>query len=188
MRAAPWAACMEGRTYYWRPTVEQAINWSTTLGQMVAHPPTFRGNVAAMQRANPNLILGTYTNTVLLDTTQAGVGNLPEDAFSHDADGNRITVSDATFTNLLHPLSEDAIRFKINDAIARHSTSGYPDLYMDVAGSGPLGRYSSSPPIDPRTGQTWTVSEWYDAIAALEKAVHEGVQSASGKPTKLILN
>src|SRR5262245_61225132 len=124
MRATPWAAAFEGRTYYWRPTVEQAINSASTVGTLLAHPPTYRGNVAAMQRANASLILATYTNTCLLDTTQSGVSSLPEDAFSHDADGNRITVSDATFTNLLHPLSEDAVRFKVNDAVARMSMSG----------------------------------------------------------------
>jgi hypothetical protein len=126
-----------------------------------------------MKTANPSLQLYVYAKGAF--TYDA---NLPEVAYSHDATGKRIKSIDFG-TYLLNPLAPEALANQILRAGDLLRSSGYDGVFLDTLGPAAINPgFVTSLPVDPRTGQVWTASDWVKATAALAG----GVQAALGVP------
>jgi hypothetical protein len=171
-----------GRMRPWSPqymngsqtvTLSQAVATAKAFNVIVAVPKVYKGYVSAMKAANPNLQLFVYAKGMFTYDT-----SLPEAAYSHDASGNRIQgVHFPTW--LLNPLSSQAVSAQVENAKQQLASSGYDGVFLDTLGPAALNpTFVKALPINPNTGQVWTVGDWVKASAGLAGKV----AVALGKP------
>jgi hypothetical protein len=156
----PWSVqYMNGPT---QVTLDEAVATGTTFNAIVALDKVYRQYVSQMKAANPNLQLFAYMKGVFTyDTT------LPEVAYSHDIDGQRIRSVDFG-TWLLNPLAPEALANQVSRATDVLASSGYDGVFLDTLGPAALNpSFVTGLPVHPATGQVWTVPEWVAATAAL---------------------
>ncbi|MBA3286753.1 MAG: hypothetical protein H0U21_01835 [Acidimicrobiia bacterium] len=118
---------------------------------------TFAEHAAAMRAANPRLRLIAYMNGAM--SKPGDRASMPESWFMHDANGNRVRnlyfdlhymdVGNSGWRNWVAQRCADWIRM-----------SGFDGCWLDDLGAGNLGTNLSAWPIDPRTGQRVTESNW----------------------------
>jgi hypothetical protein len=156
-------------------TLDEALATANAFGAVVATPRVYRPYVSQMKAANPNLVLFVYMKGIFTYDT-----SLPEDAYSHDANGARIAGLQFPGTWLMNPRSPDAVAYVSRRAIDLVRASGYDGVFLDTLGPAALNpSFVQSLPIDPLTGVVWTVGDWVTATAALAGQV----AAALGKPT-----
>ena len=154
-------------------TLDTAVSTATSFNVIVALPSVYRSYAADMKAANPNLTLFAYMKGVFTyDTT------LPEAAYSHDANGQRIQGKKYP-TWLLDPTSSEARSAQVLVARGALKRSGYDGVFLDTLGPAAVSpEYVQSVPINPATGAPWTARAWVHATAHLA----DYVTNAVGKP------
>lgn len=144
-------------------TADQARTIATRFDVVVANRFSLVPHVSLMHSVKPDLKILVYLNG-----TYSRPGEVyPEDLYSHDAAGRRITAnSDGGL--LMHP-GRAAWRNEVgSDCTRRRAQSGYDGCYVDVLGLAPLSlSYGSGLPVRPQTGAVWTATEWLEATAAI---------------------
>jgi hypothetical protein len=171
-RIRPWSVqYMDGNVTV---TQAQAVATAKTFDAIAALPKVYSAYVSAMKAANPNLQLYVYAKGMFTyDTT------LPESAYSHDANGNRI--QGMTFaTWLLNPNSPAAVTAQATAAQSALAKSHYDGVFLDTMGVAALnvGQFVRAAPVNPATGQVWTSSDWMQATANFGGQI----ATALGKP------
>jgi hypothetical protein len=104
---------------------------------------------------------------------------LPEAAYAHDVNGNRIQgVQYSTW--LLNPLAPEAVSAQTTAAQNALSQSGYDGVFLDTMGTAALnvGQFVKAAPVNPSTGQLWTANDYMTATANFGGQI----ASALGKP------
>jgi len=179
MVAQPWACQFIGDNRKTMPQTE-AVQNAQDFDLLVAHEAIYKPHVAAMKEANPDLKLLVYVNSTFTYRT-----NLSASAYAKDKNGNRITAQGWSSTYLLDPSNSAARTFKQQEAKDLLAKSGYGDLYLDVAGFGPLSpTYVSGLPINTATGKVWEKTDWAKAL----NAHITGIRSAVGPSLYIITN
>jgi hypothetical protein len=163
-RVRPWAA--QWTDHENSLTEMQALADAKNFALVIAHPGPYTDYVVKMKTTNPWLVLAVYVNGTFTFRT-----DLPESAYSHDADGDRISPIPFPGTFLLDPSSPYVIDFKKTEATNLLRRSGYDGLLIDCTGLGPLNlSYVNALAINPATGEVWTPQDW---LAAVGKLVNE---------------
>jgi hypothetical protein len=152
-----------------QPSTAEAIARAQQFDVITAGAHQYRGNVAAMKAANPNLLLQAYVNGT--HTRDAG---LPEAQYCHDATGGRITTNGLWSGNILmNPANEGwrtTLLAQVTDVLAR---SGYDGVFIDVLGRGALQYNVTGACIDPRTGRAYTAADWERDTSELARSIKE---------------
>src|SRR5262249_28279490 len=129
-------------------TQDEALATARNFDVIVAHDRVLTPYLAAMRAANPSLLVFAYQKGIFTYDS-----NLPEGAYSHDIDGNRVTGVRFPGTFMLNPLSPDVVSYELRKANSVIASSGYDGVFLDTLGPATLSTtYVSSLPIDPRTG------------------------------------
>ncbi|CAN5818123.1 hypothetical protein BH23ACT12_BH23ACT12_18370 [soil metagenome] len=156
-----------------RPSLAEAIEDAVSFDLITPLKGSYRKFVPEMKAANPDLVLLSYMNGTLSQSTEGDV--YPDEWHLKDANGNRV-VSESWGNYLMDPTSEGWITSRIAQATEFIEFSGYDGVIMDVMGTAPIGEsYSSGVPINPVTGRPWTKAEWLDATSALAARVKSAV-------------
>ena len=152
-----------------QPSTAEAVARAQQFDVITAGAHQYRGNVAAMKAANPNLHLQVYVNG-----THTRDGALPEAQYCHDAAGSRITTNGLWSGNILmNPANagwRTTLLATVNDALAR---SGYDGVFIDVLGRGALQYNVTGSCIDPRTGSAYTAADWERDTSELARSIKE---------------
>jgi hypothetical protein len=162
-RIRPWTMQFVGGGGTATVSKEQALRDARHFDLLMAHAPVYQPYVSAMKSENPRLQLFAYMNSTFTYRT-----DLPESAYSHDAEGNRIYPYEWPSTFLLDPTSPIALDFQERRASLVMRQSGYDGLFADVTGLAPLSlSYVNALPINPSTGEVWTPTEWLEAVGVV---------------------
>jgi hypothetical protein len=144
-------------------SVDQAVAAAKEFDVIAALPKVYRSFVGQMKAANPKVLLFAYMKGVFTYDT-----NMPEAAYSHDVGGNRIHGLKWPGTWLLDPTSSVTVTKQIDNAQQVLAQSGYDGVFLDTLGPAALNpTFVSSLPVNPTTGQVWTVGGWVKATARL---------------------
>jgi hypothetical protein len=155
-------------------TSSQAVATASAFDTIVALKKTYAQYVAQMKSANPKLQLFVYVKGIFTYDR-----SLPESAYSHDRNGNRIQGKQYA-TWLLDPLSPAALSAQVLVATSFLRQSGYDGVFLDTLGIAALNpEFVKSVPIDPNTGQAWTPLDWVNATGRFAGQL----KAAIGKPT-----
>ena len=169
-----WAAdFMAGVTTVTR---ERAVRQARHFDMIVALKGTYAKYADDMRAANPNLTLLVYLNGVM---AQANEGSkYPDGWYATDAQGDR--VKSLGFGNyLMKPNHPGWVRDVADRCTSFLHESGYDGCFLDVLGTAPLNPYYvTSPPIDPRTGATWTEGAWLAATGRISEATRAAAGTA----------
>ena len=107
----------------------QAVDLARKFDLMIAYATQLRGQVPAMRAANPNVRVFVYTNGI---ATQPST-SYPDDYYSHDAGGNRITIRQFG-TYLMNPSSQGWRKVLEDQCTSLLQRSGYDGCYIDTLG------------------------------------------------------
>jgi hypothetical protein len=155
-------------------SLSEAVATARAFDVIVALPKAYAPYVAQMKAANPNLQLFTYAKGMFTYDT-----SLPDAAYSHDKSGRRIHGLQYS-TWLLNPNSSQAVNAQAKAAQRLLARSGYDGVFLDTLGPAALNpSFVSGLPVNPATGQVWTVSDWMTASASFAGRI----AAAIGKPT-----
>ena len=156
-----------------RPTLAEAVEDAALFDLITPLKGSYRKYLPEMKAANPDLVLLTYMNGTLSQSSEGDV--YPDDWYLKDAAGNRV-ISEGWGNYLMDPTSEGWINSRIVQAGDFMEFSGYDGVIMDVMGTAPIGEsYTSGVPINPATGQPWNKAEWLNATSALAARVKTAV-------------
>ena len=174
---SPWAVESENPNPSQKPVaVATAVKDAHDFNLIIAHPVDYQGDVAQMRAANPRLVLLAYENATFAQKAQ-GAG-LPESAFSHDKNGNRIK-NPATGDLLMDPSNQAWITTRMFECKSFVASTGYDGCYLDLLGLAPLKTpFVSGVAINVATGQPWTPAQWLQATGWLAGAVRAAVHPA----------
>lgn len=162
--ALTWAPTFMADTHvYTRAEAIEIANRHDLVGAM---PIAFRDHAAAMRAANPDLTLVSYVNGTLAKASK--VSHLPETAFAHDAQGQRIT-SQIWGTTVMAPTSPDWRREIDGECRERSDLGGYDGCMVDSMGLGifAANQNFTGVPVNPATGAAYTQLEYRNALAGL---------------------
>jgi hypothetical protein len=152
-----------------QPTTAQAVARAERFDVITAGAHQYRGNVAAMRAANPNLVLRAYVNG-----THTRDADLPEAQYCHDQAGRRITTNGLWAGNILMDPANASWRTtllaEVNDVL---TTSGYDGVFLDVLGRGALHYNVTGHCINPRTGGEYTTADWERDTSELARSIKE---------------
>jgi putative glycosyl hydrolase-like family 15 (GHL15) protein len=157
-------------------TRERAVRQARHFDMIVALKGTYARFVDAMRAANPDLTLLVYLNGVM---AQANEGSkYPDSWYATDAHGNR--VKSLGFGNFLMKPNHPGWVQDVADRCTSYLTeSGYDGCFLDVLGTAPLNPwYVTSPPINQRTGTTWTEGAWLAATGDISQATRDAAGHA----------
>lgn len=156
-------------------TKAQAVAIADRVDLVTATKRTFVPYMADMKAANPDLRVLVYLNAAFVASGSA----YPEHWYAHDAQGQR--VRSTKWGNFLMDLSRSKWASEVA-ALCQQTLAdtGYDGCYLDMLGTAPLNPgYTTSLPIDPRTGKVWTDKAYMTATAKIA----ETVRSVSGRYT-----
>jgi hypothetical protein len=172
-----------GRVHMWSPqfmngakqiTAAEAVSNARAFDVIAGLEKVYRPYVSQMKAANPKLDLFLYQKGMFVYNA-----SLAESAYSHDAQGRRITGVHYPGTYLLHPLSPKALAYEIDEAKQGLASSGFDGIFLDTLGPAALNpTFVSALPINPGTGKVWAVGDWVKATAGLAGQL----AAAIGKP------
>ena len=140
---------------------------------IAAMPKRFSpAQIRLMKAANPKLELAVYRNATF------GPGNLTEDMYAHDANGERIHAIRWPTTYLMELGSAGWQRKVASSCVDQVRASGYDYCYLDVLGNAPIisEGYINAWPVHP-DGTRWTPQEWITWTAQIS----QGVTNAMGR-------
>src|SRR5205823_555488 len=104
---------------------DQAVAAAREFDVIAALPKVYRPYVRQMKAANPKLLLFVYAKGVVTYD-----GTLPEAAYSHDLQGNRVQGRQYPGTWLLDPTSPIAAASQIDNAQRLLAQSGYDGVFL----------------------------------------------------------
>jgi hypothetical protein len=152
-----------------QPTAAEAVARAREFDVITAGPTQYRGNVAEMHAANPDLVLHAYVNGTHTRNT-----GLPEAQYCHDASGARITTNGLWSGNILMNPGNLGWRTTLHANVkAALIQSGYDGAFLDVLGRGALQYNVTGRCIDPRTGREYTIADWERDTSELARAIKE---------------
>ena len=155
------------------PTLAEALEDAAAFDLITPLKGTYRKFVPEMKAVNPDLILLSYMNGALAQSSEGDV--YPDEWYLKDATGARV-VSGSWGNYLMNPASEGWIGNRISTAQEFIAFSGYDGVLMDVMGTAPIDEdYSSGVPINPATGQAWTKAEWLAATSNVAARVKTAI-------------
>jgi hypothetical protein len=112
----------------------------------------------------------------MFDLTKGGTA-YPASWYAHDAQGNRVQ---SPYGNYLLDPSNQAwdteVAHQCTEIIAQ---SGYDGCFLDTLGTAPLDpAYVTGLPINPSTGQVWTIPQWIAATSAVARTAQDSNPNA----------
>jgi hypothetical protein len=158
-------------------TIAEAVARARRFRVIAAHPWTYRGDVQAMRRAAPDLVLLAYVNGTLAQRSQGGT--YPRTWYLRDAAGQRVRSLDWG-NYLMDPRNPGWIADRVDRCRHLIQESGFDGCLVDMLGTAPIHEgYVTAAPIDPETDDPWTPDAWLAATAGLGAAVRQGNLGAS---------
>jgi hypothetical protein len=151
-------------------TLEQAIALAKSTDLVVDVPQDLGGYVPAMKAANPNLKVLVYLNGTFAQHSQ--LNSYPSAEYMRNASGG--VVESGGWGNYLMQFEDTTWQ---NDRAATCQSliatgPGYDGCFIDMVGSGALiPNYLDTAPINPATGQVWTVTDWTNNVATLLQTI-----------------
>jgi hypothetical protein len=153
-------------------TAETAVMQAREFDVIAAHPWTYRGDVARMRRARSSLTLLAYLNGTFAQAVQAHA--YPSSWYLRDAAGHKVR-SLQWGNYLMDPTNPGWIADRVARCRRSVRTSGDDGCMVDMLGTAPLyDWYVTGAPIDPTTGERWTVAAWLAATTRLAAEIRAG--------------
>ncbi|GAB2755397.1 hypothetical protein GCM10027020_04540 [Nocardioides salsibiostraticola] len=146
-------------------TAAEARRLANRFDLVAAVPYGLKDHSAAMRRENNKLSLLAYSNATLAPQNIAGA--LPEEAFAHDSNGNRIkAIGWNTFQmEPDHPAWREAAD---NMCVTRNAVGNFDGCLVDMLTLGIFAKgYFTGNPVNPKTGVEYTQTEYRSALTAL---------------------
>ncbi len=161
----PYAASFMGKGGGTALTPAQALDLASRYDLVAAQRGQYVNHVATMRGANSRFRIVGYQNAAFVDARLGAA--FPDSWYARDAGGNRVRASDSK--NYMMQIGLPAWQdYLAEDCSALLAATGFDGCILDVLGTGPLlGRYSTSQPINPATGQAWTTADWIKATTAI---------------------
>jgi hypothetical protein len=155
--AADWGGAAAKRTAAgWQAA---AMNDSVLIGEA----GVYKKWIPQLKAWNPNVTILEYNLGPYLQKGSANYNTvLASDPswFAHDARGNLINLPSFPNNYLMDPGSAGYRAWHSQQLAASVAEYGFDGAMDDSMGAGPLGSYSSSPPINPATGALYTATAW----------------------------
>ena len=146
-------------------TRAEALALARRFDLVSAMPYGLRDHSAAMRAANPDLTLLAYSNATL--ARQAPSAGLPETAFAHGPDGERIKAN-GWDTWLMQPDNTQWRTAADRLCRDRSALGGFDGCLVDMLTLGIYARgYMTGTPADPATGRLYTQREYRDLMVGL---------------------
>ena len=157
-------------------TEAQAVEDARLFDLITATKNAYRGYVGAMKQVNPDVILLTYLNAAFAQKNQGSA--FPASWYARDELGRKIQ-STAFGNYLMNPSHPGWIDNRVRLCVDLLQSTRYDGCALDMMGPAPLlSGYTTSLPINPATGKTWTKSEWMAATDNLARQVKKAVAPA----------
>jgi hypothetical protein len=157
--AADWGGAASKRTAAgWQAA---AMNDSVLIGQA----GVYKKWIPQLKAWNPNVTILEYNLGPYLQKGSANFNTiLANDPswFAHDARGNLINLPSFPNNYLMDPGSAGYRAWHSQQLAASVAEYGFDGAMDDSMGAGPLGKYSSSPPVNAATGALYTATQWLD--------------------------
>jgi hypothetical protein len=158
--AADWGGAASKRTAAgWQAA---AMNDSVLIGQA----GVYKKWIPQLKAWNPNVTILEYNLGPYLQKGSANFNTiLASDPswFAHDARGNLINLPAFPGNYLMDPGNAGYRAWHSQQLAASVAEYGFDGAMDDSMGAGPLGSYSSSPPVNPATGALYTATSWLNA-------------------------
>jgi hypothetical protein len=172
--AADWGGAAAKRTAAgWQAA---AMNDSVLIGEA----GVYKKWIPQLKAWNPNVTILEYNLGPYLQKGSANYNTvLANDPswFAHDAKGNLINLPSFPNNYLMDPGSAGYRAWHSQQLAASVAEYGFDGAMDDSMGAGPLGSYSSSPPVNPATGALYTATAWLNNQVLLlnsDKAALDG--------------
>lgn len=167
-----WTAANEGPATV---TLEQALATARQFDVISARPGTYAPYLTAMRQANPRLKVLVYMNGGYAQSSEGT--KYPADWYALDALGRKIR--SLNFGNyLMRPNSTGWVASRVAECKERLAKTPFDGCMIDMLSTAPLlSTYGTGVPINPATGQVWTVADWLAACANIATQVRQ----ATGK-------
>jgi hypothetical protein len=152
---------------------KKAVKHALNNDLLTAHVRAYKGDVAAMKRANPRLIILAYMNALYAHTKEGD--KYPADWYMRDSKGDRVRNRN-TGNWLMNPAKQGWIDNRIAECKSRMRESGYDGCSLDMLGlaSLSLGYVNARPAHED--GSLWTADQWLDATARLARSINKAVK------------
>jgi hypothetical protein len=166
----------ENESFAGARSLEQALADAENYDMITARLNSYKGHVAAMTAANPDLVIIAYLNGTFAQKTEGT--KYPESWYARDAYGRKVT-SKGYGNYLMDPRNPEWIQNRTAFCNTLMQSTGYGGCMLDMLGTAPtMPSYVSSPPVDPRTDALWTAVDWQAATTALAAQVDGGTNGA----------
>lgn len=165
-----WAAENEDARHDW--TRDEAVAQATHFDAILSstYPPdyivSYKGNVAAMKEANPNLLLMAHVNGSHVWEHDDRVA-WPTESYLYDAQGRKI-IQPAWDTWLMNVFDPTWVNRRPNECLEILELTGYDSCYLDSLATWAL-QGNSAMPVNPNTGKQMTAPEWLAATTEVAK-------------------
>ena len=156
---ADWGGAASKRTTAgWQAA---AMNDSVLIGQA----GVYKKWIPQLKAWNPSVTILEYNLGPYLQKGSANFTTVLADDpswFAHDAKGNLINLPAFPGNYLMDPGNAGYRAWHSSQLAASVAEYGFDGAMDDSMGAGPLGSYSSSPPVNPATGALYTATQWLD--------------------------
>ncbi|MDQ2757190.1 MAG: putative glycoside hydrolase family 15 protein [Actinomycetota bacterium] len=161
----------------WSVTKDQAIADAREFGVIAAKPDIYAAYLPAMKAANPSLVVVAYMNASMARPTEGST--YPAGWYVRDASGVQVR---SKYSNYMMDVRKPGwILNRTNECKRILVTSGYDGCMLDIMGPGvvngpfgPTGQVDRQP-VDARTGQNWTFSDWMAGTTHLADVMQTSV-------------
>lgn len=161
----------------WSVTRDQAVADATEFGVIAAKPDIYAAYLPAMKAANPSLVVVAYMNASMARPTEGST--YPAGWYVRDASGVQVR---SKYSNYMMDVRKSGwILDRTNECKRILALSGYDGCMLDIMGPGvvngpfgPTGQVDRQP-VDARTGQNWTFSDWMAGTTHLADVMQTAV-------------
>lgn len=170
------------------PSIQYSVDRAHDFDFIVAQAPTngklaYQGHVNAMLNEKANLYLMVYINLWHHNKRPGEPGGVDADWYVLDANDDLATGSGLWSGNyLMNPRKGGWVEYQIALAAARFTSSGYPHLYVDGGGLGPLATTKRA--IDPDTNDPWTKDDWVEDIKPVWAQLRDDTRIGGHNPVR----
>ncbi|MDX6324714.1 MAG: hypothetical protein QOK15_1068 [Nocardioidaceae bacterium] len=165
--ALPWSyqATTGGATY----TKTEAVAQAKAFNIIAANRNAYQNAVPAMRTANPDLKLLAYVNGAYAQRSEGT--KYPDSWYLRAKDGSK--VRSRAYGNFLMRVGLSGwIQDTANRCLSVINHQNYDGCFIDMMGTASIRPvYVNSVPINPKTGKTFTDSEWLTLTSALSAKV-----------------
>ncbi|MDX6324072.1 MAG: putative glycosyl hydrolase family 15, partial [Nocardioidaceae bacterium] len=167
-KARPWSyQATAGQSRY---NVAQAVAQAKQFDVIAGNRFAYRDMAGAMHQANGQLQLLAYVNGAYAQKTEGTA--FPDSWYLRNADGGK--VRSVGWGNYLMDVANPGwIQSVADRCLFSMHHFGYDGCFIDMMGTASvMSFWTDGAPVDPRTGQHFTPSEWLDMTSALARKVH----------------